>query len=101
MEEIACFIIWSLSPRQVSNQRLYGIPPAKSAGTIPKEVGQWANVDEVWMNGNQLTGTIPSKFGWWAGQSGHRVALGEHKSVDPQKGKLIYPYIYIYREIYI
>ena len=41
-------------------------PLAKSAGTLPTEVGKWPQVQEVWLNTNSIQGIIPSELGRWA-----------------------------------
>ena len=41
-------------------------PLAKSAGTLPTEVGKWAQVQAVGLYENSIKGIIPFEFGRWA-----------------------------------
>ena len=72
------------SPRQVSKQPLHGTPPAKSAGTIPTQLGQWAKIDEVRLSANQLNGNISSKLAGGQGFGARGPLLEGRTYVDPQ-----------------
>ena len=41
-------------------------PLAKSTGTLPTQLGKWAQVQQVYLSGNSIAGIIPSECGRWA-----------------------------------